>query len=250
MLSRKRQQGRGVFCKRRCTTAGRQQSSVFDGPRPPSPPRPKPSLLASPDRRILVKTGWTGCGNVGPEHKQRPQSGKKKEISLKEKEKHGQVSSAPACPSKGMSSSPPLPPSPSFLPVTTTMTVTNRSPKWDLEYQCWARMNGSLQQILFPLNVMKFTRSFIGAAWQSLLLLIKATTPASMCGERHNNVCMTGGMLLRRRGLCAHADNNPLQTRLFRGFLTGAPVRGSQCHRVRAAELLAQQTFHHAGGEK
>lgn len=114
------------------------------------------------------------------------------------------MSSTPACPSKGTSSSPPLPSSPSLIPVTTTMTVTNSSPKWALEYQRWARGSWSLQQILFPPNVMKFTCSFIGAARQSLLLFIKATTPVSVCGERRNNVCMTGGMLLRGRGLCTH----------------------------------------------
>lgn len=107
------------------------------------------------------------------------------------------------------------------------------------------------------LNVMKFTRSFIGAARQSLLLFNKATTAVSMCGERHNNVCMTGGMLLRRRGLGAHADNNPLQI-----CVSGLPhwctsmrfpvPRGPSVtvNRGGAAKLLAQQTLHHAGGKK
>lgn len=114
------------------------------------------------------------------------------------------------------------------------MTVTNSSPKWDLEYQRWVCTNWSSQQILFPLNVMKFTRSFIGAARQHLLLFffffIEATTPGSMCGvqtQRRLHDWRNVGEEER-----THAGNHLLQIRAFLAFLTGAPVGGSQCHRV------------------
>lgn len=93
-----------------------------------------------------------------------------------------------------------------------------------------------------PAAVMMFTRSFIGAAEQSLLFSLNNNTRVRAARDT-----ITSAPL---EECCCGAESSA-------HFLTGAPVGGSQYHRLRvtvnrggAAKLLSQPTFHYAGGKK